>query len=149
MNGVCEGLWHYFIALLLLSHPGLLDRIFLGIWTVSFELIHRIHRFYTHIYTSPSSVAQAAVMATATTGKFNLANSRPLMRMPLLRRMSLHNKPANDAENENVMAPKLEPSASAYTAPVRVRGRIGGLAFIQNCSIRASKMVHPMLVPQI
>lgn len=92
-------------------------------------------------------------MAAKERGILSFRNWLGRTRIPFCNKICLHKSPARLAENVSVNAPKLDPIASAYTAPSRVRDEIGELLVssieIQSWMTRASKIVAPIFVPQI
>lgn len=102
------------------------------------------------IYTSPINTAEAAAIAITTRSELSLQNTHCLTLIPFWLRISLQSKPASEAENVKVKAPKFEPMARAYIEASRSLGsRVGPASCIQSWSTRAASMVAPMFVPQI
>lgn len=79
--------------------------------------------------------------------KFHLTKSRPLTTIPFCRRMFTHKRPARLAEKVNENAPKLEPSATAKIALLRMRGSaltVGESMKLGSLMISTSSIAAPM-----
>ena len=100
------------------------------------------------MYTCPTSTAHPTPIATNEMGKFSSRNCLPRTWMPFWRRIWRQRRPASDAENVSVNAPKFDPRASAYSAPSRTRGSRAGWEVDQSWRTRARRIVAPMFVPQ-